>query len=39
MLPKFTPRPMAAAVDIAVADAPGGASFAIGGNVPMSGIA
>jgi hypothetical protein len=31
MLPKFTPRPIAVAVAVALADAPGGASFAIGG--------
>ena len=36
MLPKFTPRPSAAAVAVALADAPGGASFAIGGYAPMS---
>src|SRR5436190_1265790 len=37
MLPKFTPRPRAAAVAVALADARGGASFAIGGNAAMSG--
>jgi hypothetical protein len=35
MLPKFTPRPIAAAVALALADAPGGASFASGGYAPI----
>jgi hypothetical protein len=30
MLPKFTPRPIAAVVAIALGDAPGGASFGTG---------
>src|SRR4029079_8824701 len=37
VLPKFTPRPIAVAVAVALADAPGAASFAIGGYAPMSG--
>src|SRR3954451_3931149 len=37
MLPKFTPRPIAIAVAVALADAPGAASFAMGGYAPMSG--
>src|SRR5262249_32308088 len=37
MLPKLTPRPIAVAVAIALGDAPGGASFATGGYLSMSG--